>query len=182
MYGDEWKAGLGEAGEETPVDSESETKVGAAGTAEETTAAVGCLEARRQAAIERLKDAIRRQLAGESPEKTKSEELLWDVLRLYQDYPFVTKKNLEYTYQIRGYEIFFSRKDKSITRSTVNLAFGTAMELMKEGQPISGPKKLKAFGVSYLYPIFIEIGVIPLDKTKKRKRGPARSNRVSQIP
>ena len=128
------------------------------------------LEERRHQASERLKDAIARELAGESPEETKTGTLLWNVLILYQDVPFVTSKNLKFTYSIRGYEMFVSRKDKSITRSTVNLAFGMAMKLLKDNLPISGPKKLGTFGASYLYPVFIRIGVIPPEKTKKQKR------------
>ncbi len=128
------------------------------------------LEKRRQQASEKLQDAIGRELAGESPETAKAETLLWNALILYQDVPFVTSKNLQFTYSIRGYEMFVSRKDKSITRSTVNLAFGMAMKLLREDVPVSGPKKLGTFGASYLYPIFIHIGVIPVEKTKKRKR------------
>lgn len=128
------------------------------------------LEERRRQASERLCGAIARELAGESPEATRTETLLWNALILYQDVPFVTSKNLQFTYSIRGYEMFVSRKDKSITRSTVNLAFGMAMKLMREDLPISGPKKLGTFGASYLYPIFIHVGVIPIEKTKKRKQ------------
>ena len=128
------------------------------------------LEERRRQAAEKLRNAIAGELAGISPEDTKTETFLWNALILYQDVPFVTSKNLQFTYSIRGYEMFVSRKDKSITRSTVNLAFGMAMKLLREDQPISGPKKLGTFGASYLYPIFIHIGVIPAEKTKKRKR------------
>ncbi len=135
------------------------------------------IEEQRQRAAEQLRDAIARELAGGSregpadPEKMDSETgtLLWDTLLLYQDVPFVTSKNLQFSYSIRGYEMFVSRKDKSITRSTVNLAFDMVMKLLREDLPISGPKKLGTFGASYLYPVFIQIGVIPPDKTKKKK-------------
>lgn len=56
--------------------------------------------------------------------------------------------------------MFLSRKDKSITRSTVNLAFRKALELQRELGMVSGPKKLGCFGASYLYPVFLEIGII----------------------
>lgn len=42
----------------------------------------------------------------------------------------------------------------------MNLSLWNAMELQKSGLPVSGPKKLKTFGASYLYPIFMELGVI----------------------
>ena len=41
------------------------------------------------------------------------------------------------------------------------------MELQKAGLPVSGPKKLKTFGASYLYPIFMEIGVILQDEMEQ---------------
>lgn len=85
---------------------------------------------------------------------------MWDVLVSLEGEVFETTKHLSYSYTIKGYEIFVSRKDKSITRSTVNLSLWNAMELQKAGLPVSGPKKLKTFGASYLYPVFVEIGVI----------------------
>lgn len=87
-------------------------------------------------------------------------ERLWETLIRFQDHVFRTAKNLEFTYTIKGNEMFVSRKDKSITRSTVNLAFGKALELQRELGMVSGPKKLGCFGASYLYPIFVELGII----------------------
>ena len=57
----------------------------------------------------------------------------------------------------KGHEIFISRKDKSITYSSVKKALE---EVEKLNGIVSGPKKLGVFGSSYLYPIFKEIGVI----------------------
>ncbi len=128
------------------------------------------MDRRRQHAVEQLRQAIELECLGAGPEETGSETLLWNTLILFQDYPFETAKKLQYTYSIRGYEMFVSRKDKSITRSTVDLAFGMALKLLREGTPITGPKKLGTFGASYLYPVFIRIGVIPVEKTKKAKR------------
>ncbi len=53
--------------------------------------------------------------------------------------------------------MFVTRKDKSITRASVMMAFHKALEL---GRIVTGPKKLGTFGASYLYPVFREIGVI----------------------
>lgn len=83
---------------------------------------------------------------------------LWEALVLFADYPFKTSKGLQYTYVVKGGELFFSRKEKSITRATVNIAFQKAMEL---GTKATGPKKLGVFGASYLYPVFVRLGVIP---------------------
>lgn len=56
--------------------------------------------------------------------------------------------------------MFVDRKDKSITRATVELAFRTALEVQRAEGRVSGPKKLKTFGASYLYPIFLAFGII----------------------
>lgn len=93
------------------------------------------------------------------------EELLWQVLAAVQEETFQTAKGLEFTYYIKGNEMFVSRKDKSLTRATVTLAFRTALTMQRNGEPVSGPKKLKTFGASYLYPVFQQIGVIR--KTEK---------------
>ncbi len=86
--------------------------------------------------------------------------MLWEGLSFYQGREFRTAKGLVFTYYLKGYEMFVDRKDKSLTRATVMLAFHTALELQRKGLPVSGPKKLKTFGASYLFPIFIALGVI----------------------
>ncbi len=89
---------------------------------------------------------------------------LWDALIAWQGELFYTAKGLAFTYAIRerrdgalGGEMFISRKEKSITQSTVFMAFHRALEL---GGNVEGPKKLGTFGASYLYPVFIRLGVI----------------------
>ena len=86
--------------------------------------------------------------------------VLWDTLVVFQNYPFKTVKGLCYTYEIKGNEIFFDRKSKSVTRSTVNIALEKALKLKADNIEITGPKKIGCFGASYLYPVFIRIGVI----------------------
>ncbi len=53
--------------------------------------------------------------------------------------------------------MFVNRRDKSITRATIELAFRRVQEL--DGH-VPGPKKLNVFGASYIYPIFLKLGVI----------------------
>ncbi len=110
--------------------------------------------------MDELKELVYKEIRGENSSPSILEDALWDVLVMLEGKNFETAKHLSYSYSIKGYEIFVSRKDKSITRSTVNLSLWNAMELQKAGLPVSGPKKLKTFGASYLYPIFVEIGVI----------------------
>ena len=85
------------------------------------------------------------------------EEALWNLLADLQGCVFLTAKGLKFTYKVRGGEMFVSRKSKSITQATVFMAFRKAQEL--EGV-VAGPKKLGTFGASYLYPVFVRIGVI----------------------
>ena len=82
---------------------------------------------------------------------------LWEIMELYEDFPFYTMRNLEYTYIIKGNEMFVNRKEKSITKATVGMALSKALVL---GGAVAGPKKLGTFGASYLYPIFLYFEII----------------------
>lgn len=104
---------------------------------------------RRSRAVSRLNAAI---AAGQD-----GEGLLWEAMTLFAGYAFRTARGLTFSYKIRGGEMFVDRKDKSITASTVLIAFRKALEL---GRVVKGPKKLGTFGASYLYPVFIRLGVI----------------------
>lgn len=90
----------------------------------------------------------------------EQEDTLWSMLLYLQGCVFLTAKGLKFTYKIKGGEMFVNRKSKSITQATVFMAFRKAMEL---GGAVSGPKKLGTFGASYLYPIFVRLGVIRAD-------------------
>lgn len=98
----------------------------------------------------------------ERTEMTKAgqEETLWDLLKFLQGCVFLTAKGLKFTYTIKGGEMFVNRKSKSITQATVFMAYWKAVELMKENGSVNGPKQLGTFGASYLYPVFVRIGVI----------------------
>ena len=85
------------------------------------------------------------------------EEALWNILTDLQGCVFLTAKGLKFTYKIKGGEMFANRKSKSLTQATVFMAFRKAMEL---GGVVTGPKKLGTFGASYLYPVFVRVGVI----------------------
>ena len=90
-------------------------------------------------------------------EPSEREERLWQLLQEFQGRPFFTAKGLEFIYRIHGGEMFVDRKTKSITRSTVMIAYRRALE---QNCFVSGPKKLGTFGASYLYPIFLWIGIV----------------------
>ena len=81
-------------------------------------------------------------------------ETLWNALVTFEEYPFKTAKGLRYYYTMKGNELFFSRKEKSVTRASVFMALETAIDLQQQGVRITGPKLLRCFGASYLYPAF----------------------------
>ena len=109
----------------------------------------------------RNRKAMVEKLAAEVESETeRTKDLLWETLISFEDYPFKTAKGLRFYYTVKGNELFISRKEKSVTRASVNMAFETAVKLQREGSEIAGPKMLGCFGASYLYPIFIRIGVI----------------------
>ena len=88
--------------------------------------------------------------------------VLWDALVAFQAYPFKTVKGFRVTYEIKGNEIFFDCKSKSVTKSTVNIALEKVLKLKADNIEITGPKKIACFGASYLYPVFRRIGLIEI--------------------
>ena len=88
-----------------------------------------------------------------SPEEIE----LWARLKQHEGTPFFTVKGLSFTYRIVGNELFVDRKEKSITRATVNKAYRKAVEAPEE---MIGPKKLGTFGASYLFPIFRTLQIL----------------------
>lgn len=107
-----------------------------------------------------FKEKLHLSIKDDARNLTEADKHLWEALSLLQGRTFYTRKGLPFTYQIKGYEMFISRKEKSLTKATVLLAFHHAVQLQKNGCIINGPKKLGTFGASYLYPIFIELGII----------------------
>ena len=112
---------------------------------------------------------------------------LWRCVIAFQGYPFITsgrgnREGTRFTYevsqassgggrhysgeQVEGYgnEMWIiagdQEKKKSISRSTVERAMKTALEM---GGKVPGPKALNVPGAhSYLYPIFVRFGVIEM--------------------
>ena len=103
----------------------------------------------------------------------EQEAELWELLKFLQGCVFFTAKGLKFTYKLRGSEMFVNRKSKSITQATVFMAYNRAVELMKETGSVTDPKQLGNFGASYLYPVFVRIGVISkLKEMGVSQRGP----------
>lgn len=87
---------------------------------------------------------------------------LWPAISSLQGRTFLTAKGLPFSCAVRGNELFIFRKDKSITRATMELAYRKAVALLASGESVDGPKKLGTFGASYLYPLFIALGIIEI--------------------
>lgn len=108
----------------------------------------------RKAAVHQLATAI------EDGDLDNIKETLWNALVTFEGYPFKTAKGLRYYYTMKGNELFFSRKEKSVTRASAFIALETAIDLQQKEVWITGPKLLRCFGASYLYPVFQRLGVI----------------------
>ncbi len=108
----------------------------------------------RKQAVEKLHCCI-----GKSYELLENH--LWETLKLFSGYSFTTVKGLRFHYTVNGNEILIDRKKKSITRSSVNIALKETMEMKGN---VNGPKKLKVFGASYLYSIFLRFGLIKIER------------------
>ena len=77
---------------------------------------------------------------------------LWERIRDIEGRGFRTKKGLEFKIEIKGNELFVDRRQKSITRASVNIAYKKWIE-----DKDCGPKALGVFGASYLWSLFREI-------------------------
>ena len=92
------------------------------------------------------------------------DEYIWAKMIENEGVEFYTSRGLPFTYKIKtnaageklGEMIIDRRGGKTITRGTVVLAYKKALEL---GGLVTCPKKLGVFGASYIYPVFVEIGV-----------------------
>lgn len=83
---------------------------------------------------------------------TQAELELWERMAGSQGTVFRTKKGLEFRIEIKGNELFVDRRQKSITRASVNMAYGKWRENIN-----CGPKALGVFGASYLWSIFRQL-------------------------
>ena len=88
-----------------------------------------------------------------------TEHIIWDVISAFANYPFYTSRGMKFFYTVHGGEVQVNRKKKTITKATVLLFIDRVLEMKDTGEKITGPKKIGTFGASYLYPIFMRIGL-----------------------
>ncbi|MCD8154658.1 MAG: hypothetical protein LUF78_08245 [Clostridiales bacterium] len=112
---------------------------------------------------ERIKKYRERRTACEKLAEEGGMDNLWNCLIAFQGYLFSTAKGLKFKYEIHGGEMKVDRKEKTVTRSSVEVAYKKALE-----GGVTGPKKLGVFGASYLYPVFVRIGVIENNMNKSQ--------------
>ena len=98
---------------------------------------------------------VRKRNASRTDEE--KEEKLWQEMTALQGCLFSTCKGLDFTYRIRGGEMFVDRREKSITKASVMAAYRKVRLL---GGAVTGPKQLGVFGASYVWPVFVKIGLV----------------------
>lgn len=121
------------------------------------------------------------KMAVDTDNAEKISAALWRCVIVFEGYPFSTsgrgsRSGVEYTYQVsrkgglggkhyagdsvKGYgnELWVvmdgEKKEKSTSRSTVELGFQKYLEVLKTEGAVTGPKKLGVFSASYLLPMF----------------------------
>lgn len=93
------------------------------------------------------------------------EECLWTHICKYQGKVFYTKKGLPFTYYIKGGELFASRRERSITKSTFEAAY---KKIMEAPEKVTGPKKLNVYGAPYVWAILTSI--LEWENTAEREK------------
>lgn len=117
------------------------------------------------------------------------DDLLWQAVIAYQDYPFYTSSGLPFQYNVKrkkngeySGELVVSRKEgsKTLTRSSVLLAFHRVLEnivtedqgetAVMKPQEYKGPKAVgQIFGISYIYSLFWKLGIIKVPEKVQGK-------------
>ena len=101
-----------------------------------------------------------------APQLTDPAEIeLWERICSHQNESFTTsgrgrRPGTQFSYTIRGAEMFVSSRAKSITRATTLYAYHKVREMEEQGIAVSGPKVIGVHGDSYIFAVFKEIGVI----------------------
>jgi len=105
---------------------------------------------------DRVRAYKKRKKAVEELKREPNGENLWDCIVAFEGYPFKTTSGLEFSYSFKlnrrgekGNEIVVSRKEKSITRSSVEMALEKVMDMGELPAKMTTPKELGVFGASY---------------------------------
>ena len=129
----------------------------------------------------RYRSTKKLRAVADTDDAVKISAALWRCVIVFENYPVSTngrgsRSGVEYTYHVSrkggsggrhydgysipgyGNEIWLTvngeKKERSISRSSVELGFKKYLEVLEKEGTVSGPKKLGVFGASYLLPLF----------------------------
>lgn len=96
-----------------------------------------------------------------APLSSPEEAELWKSITSHAGETFTTsgrgkRPGIQFTYSIRGAEMFVSTRSKSITRATILFAYRKVKNL----DDVPGPKSIGVHGDSYIFAVFKALGVI----------------------
>ena len=140
---------------------------------------------KRSVDAERAMVYRRRKQSVESLQGNLTEDALWNVVVLFQEYVFFTVSGLPFSYTLKkgrkgtiNKELVVNRRkeSKTLAWSSVVLAFHKALDL--RGEVVKRPKALGDIrGISYVYPMLFRFGIIEVpDKIAEKMRSGASSN------
>lgn len=137
------------------------------------------VNADRQEVYRRRKNAcekLREEVNGENLWESVC-DALWNCIVAFAGYSQKTTSGLKHSCSFKlnrhgqqGNELKISRKSKTITRSSIEMALAAVVKLEKDGYPVkmTTPKEPGVFGASYIYPLFIRFGLVEHIGSDKR--------------
>lgn len=143
------------------------------------------------ASIQNIEQLHKGIMEKEEPEIL--ETFLWEAILAYQNQTFYMLSGLEFSYTVKhkkngdySGELLISRKEtsKTLTRSSVMLAFHKVLAEMKFKEingaaylllpEYRGPKSIgQIFGISYIFSMFLEFGLIRTNEKDKIEKAKA---------
>lgn len=99
------------------------------------------------------------ELLCENLECVEAEEYFWKAIAAFEHYLFYTEVGIPFRYTIKDEKLLVNREEKIISKNTAIEAFHQARKIQCREGFVSGSEKLETFGASYLYAVFLRIGV-----------------------
>ena len=109
-------------------------------------------------------------------------EYLWREIVARAGKPFVTHKGVPFSYYIKEDRsgetsgvLVIDGKMKKITRSTILLAYHRVREVQEAHGCVSKPGKIGVYGDTWLYPVFLDIGICTQTKDEEARPLPLKT-------
>lgn len=96
---------------------------------------------------------------------------LWEAIEVFANYPFTIEDGLTMKYTVRDCQLFFNRKDESVTKTAVIKAFHHARRLQKKKVVLVVQKNWEVQSGTIFIPCFFE-SVYARKSRGSRNRGP----------